>query len=266
LAAAGVSAEDIDLIICATVTSDWRFPATACLIQSALGSRAAAFDLNAGCSGFLFALAQADSAIRAGAARRVLVIGCDVLSRITDYSDPKSCVLFGDGAGAAVINREDGSGRIGPFILHSDGSRPDLLYAPSEHGLMHMEGGAVYRAAVEGMSTSVASLVSECGLRLQEVDLIVAHQANQRILDAVVSRLGVSPQKAFSNIARYGNTSAASIPIALFEAQASNRLADGDLVVVTAFGAGFAWGSGLLRWGTSKHPEKQFVAGVGADA
>lgn len=248
LEAAGIHGSDVDLIICATVTPDHRFPATACLIQSALSSAAAAFDLNAGCSGFLYALAQADASIRAGAVRRVLVVGAEVMSRITDYSDPKTAILFGDGAGAALVERCEGAGEMGPFVLFSDGSRPELLYVDRSTSTIKMEGREVYRAAVTSMVGSVARVLRETGTHPSEVGLVIAHQANQRILEAVATRLGLPSTKMFSNIDRYGNTSSASIPIALAEAQATGALTDGDLVVLTAFGAGFVWGAGLVRW------------------
>lgn len=248
LRSAEVHASDVDLIICATVTSDRRFPSTACLIQSALGSTAAAFDLNAGCSGFLYALAQADATIRAGVAERVLVVGAEVMSRITDYSDPKTAILFGDGAGAALVERCAGSGAMGPFLLFSDGSRPELLYVDPLSSTIKMEGREVYRAAVTSMVDSVTRVLRETRTDPDEVGLVIAHQANQRILEAVAARLGLPSSKMFSNISRYGNTSSASIPVALAEADASGALADGDLVVLTAFGAGFVWGAGLVRW------------------
>ena len=251
LEAAGVPAGQLDLIICATVTSDLRFPATACLIQSALASRAAAFDLNAGCSGFLYALAQADAAIRSGAARRVLVVGAEVLSRITDASDPDTSILFGDGAGAVVVEIAVEGPGLGPFLLFSDGSRPDLLFVDHATDTVRMQGREVYRAAVDGMTASVRRLLASTGNGPDDVGLVIAHQANDRILSAVADRLGLPAGKMFSNISRYGNTSAASIPIALAEAAGAGVLEDGDLVVITAFGAGFVWGAGLVPWGGS---------------
>ena len=251
LDAAGVPAGHLDLIICATITSDLRFPATACLIQAALGSRAGAFDLNAGCSGFLYALAQADAAVRAGAAQRVLVVGAEVLSRITDASDPDTSILFGDGAGAVVVEVAAEGPVLGPFLLFSDGSSPDLLFVDDATDTVRMQGREVYRAAVEGMTDSVRRLLASTGTGPDDVDLVIAHQANGRILAAVADRLGLPTGKMFSNISRYGNTSAASIPIALAEAAGSGVLEDGDLVVITAFGAGFVWGAGLVPWGRS---------------
>ena len=266
LRAAEIKAADVDLVICATVTGDLQFPSTACLIQDAIGARAGAFDLAAGCSGFLYALAQADAAIRSGTAQIVLVVGSEVLSRITDHRDAKTAVLFGDGAGAAVVERTDGATRVGPFSLGSDGSRPELLYVDTGSGLIQMQGREVYRAAVDKMTSSVVELLSDCGMSIRDVDLLVAHQANQRILDAVAARAGIPREKVISNIARYGNTSAASIPIALSEAQSSGLLNDGDLVVLTAFGAGFTWGAGLVRWGTNARTDSERVGAGMADA
>lgn len=259
LAAAGLAGDDVDLVVCATVTPDWTFPATACLIQSGLGSRAAAFDLNAGCAGWLVALAQAHAAIDAGLAERVLVVGCDVLSRITDPDDAKTVILFGDGAGAAVVEKHDGVASVGPFSLYSDGSRPHLLHVANDTGTIRMDGRAVYRAAVSGMADAVRRVLEEGGVDESRVGLVVAHQANARILDAVAVRLGLPPHKMFSNIERYGNTSAASIPIALAEADAAGRLHDGDVLVLAAFGAGFVWGAGLMRWTPRRTADRELA-------
>ena len=247
LESAGIAAEEVDYVIAATVTPDFRIPATASLLQSALGCEAAAFDLNAGCSGFLCGLAQADALVRAGPASTVLLVGVDLLSRIADFSDPKSGILFGDGAGAAVVTRSD-TPHLGPFVLRSDGSRPDLLMASRDGGKVVMAGREVYRRAVQEMSASVRDVAEAGRIALDDVDLVVAHQANGRILEAVAERLGVGPEKLFTNIARYGNTSSASIPIALAEATATGALHAGDRVVVAAFGSGFVWGAGVVEW------------------
>ncbi|MGH2749172.1 MAG: beta-ketoacyl-ACP synthase III [Actinomycetota bacterium] len=250
LARAEVNADEVDAVIVATVTPDYRFPAAACLVQSALGaSRAAAFDLNAGCAGFLYGLAQATAMIESGACRRVLMCGADVLSAITDYTDPRSCILFGDGAGAVLVERVSEGGGLGPFHLRSDGASPELLYVPNDTGVISMHGREVYRRAVDAMARSVGTVLRESGATIDDVDLLVAHQANARILDAVAQRVGLPPEKVVMNIARYGNTSAASIPLALAEAIDTAMLRDGDLVVLAAFGAGFAWGAGIVRWG-----------------
>lgn len=263
LDAAGLDGIDVDLIICATTTPPWRFPATASLIQDALASKAAAFDLNAGCSGFLYGLAQADAVIRSGSAGRVLLVGSETLSHITDRTDPKTGILFGDGAGAAVLEASDDV-TVGPFVLFSDGSRPELLYVSNETNTIRMQGREVYRAAVVAMAESVDRILTETGTGADEVDLVIAHQANARILDGVAARLGLPADRMFSNIDRYGNTSSASIPIALAEAQQTGFLKDGDLVVVTAFGAGFVWGAGLVRWGAGISPDTSLVGAASA--
>lgn len=260
LASAQVEVADVDMIVCATITSTMRFPSTGCLIGAALGTQAPAWDLNAGCSGFLFALAQADALVRSGSARRVLVVGADVMSRITDPDDAATAILFGDGAGAVVVESSE-QHDLGPFQLHSDGARPELLYT-DDRDRVRMKGREVYRAAVNAMSSAVAEVAAAAGLVIQAIDLVVAHQANQRILDAVVERVGLSETQAFSNIASYGNTSAASIPLALFEAQQDGRMSSGDVVIITAFGAGLCWGAGLLRWGASATRGTSSLAGA----
>lgn len=247
LASASVPARDIDYVITATVTPDFRLPATASLVQTALGCDAAAFDLNASCSGFLCGLAQADALVRAGSARTVVVVGVDLMSRIVDHDDPKTAILFGDGAGAAVVTASD-EGRLGPFTLHSDGSRPDLLMASRDGGKVEMSGREVYRRAVQEMTAAVGEATTAAGVSLEDVDLVVAHQANGRILDAVGERLALPPHKLFANVASYGNTTAASVPIALADAHSQGLLEEGSVVVVVAFGAGLAWGGGVVRW------------------
>jgi 3-oxoacyl-[acyl-carrier-protein] synthase-3 len=247
---AGVAGTDVDLVILATCTPDHKMPASASLVQHALGAaNAGAFDLNAACSGFLYGLAQASAFVEAGGARRVLLIGSDVLTTVTDYAEPKSCVIFGDGAGAVVVEAIDGPTRLGPFQLGSDGSQPELLYIPNETGMIHMEGREVYRRAVEGMARSVRDILSSAGLSLSDVDLLVAHQANSRIVEAVAARLELPMERVALNIAEIGNTSAASIPLALSDAVDGGTLRDGDCVVVTTFGAGFTWATGVLHWG-----------------
>lgn len=249
LAVAGVDASSVDTVIVATVTPDMGIPATASLIQHCLGATgAAAYDLNAGCSGFLYALAQANALIVSGTARRVIVVGADTLSRITDHDDRSTAGLFGDGAGAVVLDHCEGTARVGPFLLASDGAQPDLLYLSSDSGKLVMKGRDVYRRAVAEMSEAIQNICVSVGMSPTDVDLFVIHQANARILEAVVERAGLDPAAVVSNIARYGNTSAASIPLALNEAASAGRLDDGDTVVLGAFGAGFTWGAGILRW------------------
>lgn len=245
---AGTPAAEIDTVIVATSTPDHQLPAVAPQVQSVLGATGAAFDLGAGCSGFLYALAQADALVRAGAAESVLVCGADVISRLIDYTDPKTAILFGDGAGAAVVRRDE-TDRLGPFVLHSDGSDPGLLSVPPGEPYLKMNGREVFKRAVEEMTASVREILEAGGLSIDDVDLLVAHQANARILKAVAARLAIPQERVALNIAHLGNTSAASIPLAVHEAMAEGRLRLGDRVVLTAFGAGFVWGAGLLGWG-----------------
>jgi 3-oxoacyl-[acyl-carrier-protein] synthase-3 len=190
------------------------------------------------------------------------VCGADILSRVTDYTDPKSAVLFGDGAGAAVVEQIDGPTRLGPFQLHSDGTEPELLWIPEPGGCIKMEGREVYRRAVDGMTRTVKNLVESAGLSVDDIDLVVAHQANARILEAVAARLRLPRERVVLNISRYGNTSAASIPIAFSEAVDSGRLNNGDVVALTAFGAGFTWGAGLVQWGV-KPDDRTALASAG---
>ena len=246
LEGAGCTSEEIDLIVCATITAPRRFPAVACLIGAALDTRAAAYDMNAGCAGFLFALAQADAAIKAGSAQRVLVVGSDVMSTIIDYEDPRSAILFGDGAGAVLVERSS-ENALGPFDLHADGSSPEILTL-DDNDLVQMQGREVYRKAVAAMTSSLLSLLARSGLEASDIDLVVPHQANQRIIDAVRDRSGLTADQVFSNIEYRGNTSAASIPIALFEAHDQGLLKNDQRVALTAFGAGLCWGSTLLSW------------------
>lgn len=257
LASAALEPADVDHVIVATVTPDFRIPAAASLLQSALGcDSAAAFDLNAGCSGFLCGLSQADALVRSGGAQTVLVTGVDLMSRIVDLTDPKTGILFGDGAGAAVVTAAP-ERRLGPFLIRSDGSRPDLLIAPRDGGKVVMSGREVYRRAVHELTESVRAITDGSGVSLDDVDVVVAHQANGRILDAVAERLGLPSHKVFTNVAEHGNTSAASMPIALAEAHASGALRDGDLVVLAAFGSGFVWGAALARWSVPSPAPKE---------
>lgn len=251
LADAALAPADIDMVIAATCSPDNQLPGVAPAVQHALGAASTgAFDVNVGCAGFIYGLAIADSLIQAQLAQRVLLCGAEVLSRVTNYADLKSCVLFGDGAGAVVIEGVPGRGSLGPFTLAADGSGTPLLRIPYPSRLIEMDGRAIYRHAVDTMATSVRELLEMAGCRPEEVALLVAHQANGRILSAVAERVGLS-DRALVNIERWGNTSAASIPLALVEASRAGRMAPGDLVVLTAFGAGFAWGSALTRWSAS---------------
>lgn len=262
LSMAGIDADRLDYVIVATVTPDYRVPAAASLLQSELGCGAAgAFDLNAGCSGFLCGLGQADALVRSGASENVLVVGVDLMSRIVDLDDPKTGIIFGDGAGAAVVSAA-ADAHLGPFFVRSDGSHPELLIA-HDGGKLQMSGREVYRRAVQEMTASVLEVTARAGVALDEIDLVVAHQANGRILAAVAERLGLPSDKMFTNVSRYGNTTAGSIPIALAEAHAQGALHEGDLVVLVAFGSGFVWGGGLVRWGVTA-PVEDELAGAGA--
>ena len=262
LKSAELTPDDLDLIIVGTCTPDMPVPGSAPLVQAALGAgRAGAFDINAGCTGFITSLAMASSAVASGLATHVLVCGADTLSRITNYEDRRTCVLFGDGAGAVVVGATDTESRLGPFVMGCEGERWDLLYVPAggsarpadgqtvdarEHTI-RMKGQDVYKHACDRM---VQAAREACGdVPLDEIDLVVAHQANARILRTVQERLGLRDDQVVRNIERYGNTSAASIPIALAEVVASGRLREGMRVLVVAFGAGFSWAAGLVRWG-----------------
>jgi 3-oxoacyl-[acyl-carrier-protein] synthase-3 len=257
LGRARLTPEDLDAVIVATITPDLRIPGAGPLLAASLGAASVwAYDLNAGCSGFLVALAQATSLVESGQASRVLVCGADLLSRITDYTDSGSCILFSDGAGAVVIESSEES-CLGPFLLQSDGSRPELLRTRESDGCIEMQGREVYRRAVAEMAGSVTEAARRAGLSLDDVDLVVAHQANARILAAVAERLRLPSERFTTNIATVGNTSAASIPLALGHAAESGQLSEGDTVVLTAFGAGFTWGAGVARWTISAVESEQ---------
>jgi 3-oxoacyl-[acyl-carrier-protein] synthase III len=261
---AGLTPDDLDLILVATCTPDMPVPGSAPLVQASLGAgRAGAFDINAGCTGFICALALGTSAVESGLARHVLVCGADTLSRITNYTDRRTAVLFGDGAGAVVVGASATEPRLGPFVIGCEGERWDLLHVPSggsqqpadaatiaEHGhTIRMKGQDVYKHACDRMTQAARDVCSD--VPLEEIDLVVAHQANARIIRTVQERLGLRDDQVVDNIERYGNTSAASIPIALSESIASGRLRDGMRVVLVAFGAGFSWAAGLVHWGAS---------------
>jgi 3-oxoacyl-[acyl-carrier-protein] synthase-3 len=260
LAAAGVDAQSIDLIVLATSTPDNTFPATAVAVQSALGiNHGAAFDLQAVCSGFIFALATADNFLRSGAFKRALVIGAETFSRILDWNDRGTCVLFGDGAGAIVLDAQPQSG-IKPdrgvltTHLRSDGRHKSKLYVdggPSSTqtvGYLRMEGREVFKHAVGMITDVIVDAFKASGITADDIDWFVPHQANKRIIDASAHKLHIAPQKVVLTVDRHGNTSAASIPLALAVAVADGRLKKGDLVLLEAMGGGFTWGSALLRW------------------
>ena len=257
---AGLAPDELDLIICATSTPDETFPATATRIQSALGmTGGAAFDLQAVCSGFVYGLSVADSFIRSGQAGTVMVLGAETFSRILDWSDRGTCVLFGDGAGAIVVRQvENDGGARDPGILsthiYSDGRHHDALYVdggPSSSqtsGYLRMDGREVFRHAVVRMAEAIDVALASNGLTPGDIDWLVPHQANARIIDAMAKRLNLPADRVVLTVDRHANTSAASIPLALAEATADGRIQAGDLVLIEAMGGGFTWGSALIRW------------------
>ena len=256
LKAARRDAGDIDLVVVATATPDLTFPATAARVQAELGiTQGAAFDLQAVCSGFIFALATADSFLTSGQFKRALVIGAETFSRIVDWQDRGTCVLFGDGAGAVVLEAQENAGDRGVIstFLRTDGRMHDLLYVdggPSETrtvGKVRMVGNAVFRQAVEHISGAMLEACARAGVALDAVDWFVPHQANQRILDGVSRKLGIAADKVVSTVALHGNTSAASVPLALDTAVRDGRIKPGDLVLMEALGGGLTWGAALVR-------------------
>jgi len=260
---AGIQAEDIDVILLGTVTGDATFPSTACYLQEQIGAvNAAAMDVQAACAGFLYNLALADSLIAAGKAKYVLAIGVELLSRIVDWTDRSTCVLFGDGAGAAVIGPADGSGRgIIDTYMKSDGRLANLLCmigggtnVPLQKALdeglntLKMEGPEVFKAAVTAMGDAASRILEKNNLTNEEIDLLISHQANIRIIKATAKRVNMPDEKVFVNVNEFGNTSSASIPIAISEAREQGRLKEGDMLMLVAFGGGFTWGSALVKF------------------
>ncbi len=251
LARAGVAAERLDLVIVATTTADEILPNAAPLVAHALGAtRAGAFDIGAACTGFLSALSVGCGQIEAGRAKRVLVIGADFMSRITDPDDRSTAAVFADGAGAIVLAATEG-GRIGPIILGSDGAGADHIFVEREDGLIHMQGQETFREAVARLSLATTQAVHAAGLHFDDINLFVYHQANGRILSAVGERLGLPADRVLDCIAEYGNTSAATLPLALAHAEIGDRLHPGDRVLLGAFGAGFTWGATVVEWGAA---------------
>jgi 3-oxoacyl-[acyl-carrier-protein] synthase III len=260
LVRAGIDPVEIDLIVCATATPDRTFPATAVRIQSMLGvTKGAAFDIQAVCSGFVYALAIADNFLKAGQSKRALVIGAETFSRILDWSDRSTCVLFGDGAGAVVLEAQPQLGtREDRGIIHtlirSDGRFEDLLYVDGGPGStktvghLRMNGREVFRHAVQKISGVIEETLAETGYASDEIDLFIPHQANKRILDGIAKKLNVAPDKIVMTLDKHGNTSAASIPLALNEAFEAHRVKEGSLVLMEAMGGGFTWGAVLARW------------------
>ena len=253
---AGVEAADVDLLVCATVTPDMMFPTSSALLADELGMpKAAAYDLLAGCTGFVYALAQAYAMLAAGLAQRALVVGGDVLSKILDWQDRSTLVLFGDGAGAVVLEAVDHGGFLG-FELGADGGGGENLWLPgsgSRHfddpdSFVKMNGREVFKFATRIMVYSAEQILAECGKTVEDVDVYIPHQANKRIIDYAVGKLGIPPEKTVVNVDRYGNTSSGSIPLALTDARVEGRLHDGALILMTGMGAGLTWGSALIEW------------------
>jgi 3-oxoacyl-[acyl-carrier-protein] synthase-3 len=259
---AGVSPSELDLVIVATVTPDMFFPATGAILADQLGAKdAAAYDLSAGCTGFVYALAQAHGMVAAGLADQALVVGGDLLSRVVDWEDRSTCVLFGDGAGAVVLERVKEGGFLG-FELGADGSGGQELYIPAGGsrapataetvaGRQHyakMNGPAVFKFATRVLVDSAKKVLEECDVPVDEVDVYVPHQANVRIIDHARRKLGIPEERTIINVDRYGNTSSGSIPLALTDAETDGRLAPGEMVLMTGMGAGLTWGSALIEW------------------
>lgn len=260
LKAAGLEPQAIDLIVLATATPDNTFPASAVTVQASLGiTKGAAFDMQAVCSGFVFALSTADSLLRTGGFERALVIGAETFSRIIDWKDRGTCVIFGDGAGAVVLEATPSSGThqdrgVLATRIHSDGRYKEKLYVdggPSSTGTvgcLRMEGREVFRHAVQMITGAVEEVLADTGFTAADIDWFVPHQANKRIIDACAHKLGLGPEKIVHTVERHGNTSAASIPLAIDEAVLDGRIKPGDLVMVEAMGGGFTWGAALIRW------------------
>lgn len=265
LARAGLEPADLDLVLVGTVTPDMFFPSTACILQDRLGARrAGAMDISAACSGFIYGLAVADGLLRSGAARRILLVGAETLTKVIDWTDRNTCVLFGDGAGAVVLaGSDEGGGRLLTTHLFADGGKGHQLMMPGGgsrhpispamleanlHKIKMGNGNEVFKVAVRAMEDAAIVALKAAGLDVHDVDLFIPHQANLRIINAVGQRLGIPEEKVYVNIQRYGNTSAASIPLALDEAVTAGRLTRGDLLLLCAFGGGLTWGSALIRW------------------
>lgn len=244
---AGLNAAEIDMIIVATSSSDAIYPNTASMVQKAIGAvNASGYDLNAACSGFLFALNAADAFINTGRFKNILVIGAEVMSRRLDWADRNTCVLFGDGAGAAIITADDSDGIEG-IVMHGDGSRGEVL-ACTEKQHITMNGQEVFKFAVKKVPESIEEVLEQCGWRIDEIKHFILHQANVRIIQSVAKRLQIDNEKFPTNLSEYGNTSAASIPILLDELNREGKIQKGDRMVISGFGAGLSWGATALTW------------------
>jgi 3-oxoacyl-[acyl-carrier-protein] synthase-3 len=266
MAAAGITAEELDLIIVATVTPDMFFPSTACFVQKKIGAvNAVGFDISAACSGFLYALQTARHFLNGGPRKTALVIGAEKLSSLINWNDRNTCVLFGDGAGAAIVrwdDRPDAPGRVLSSFMGSDGNLAHLLNVPGggaaqpitaenvhlRPNTIHMEGRETFKHAVTRMCQASEKALAEAGLTAQDVTLVIPHQANARIITAIADRLGVPAERTFMNVDKYGNTSAATIPVSLDEASRSGRIKRGDVLLLVAFGGGFTWASSVIVW------------------
>ncbi|HZU11388.1 MAG TPA: beta-ketoacyl-ACP synthase III [Chloroflexota bacterium] len=270
---AGLETKDIDLVIVGTATPDYQFPATACLVQDSLGIEGGAFDLEAGCTSFVYALSIASAYVSSGMYRNVLVVGSESLSRILDWTDRSTCVLFGDGAGAVVVSAGPYSTFDPQFVLGSDGSGGKALCLPAGGSAMpastetigdrlhfiRMAGPEVFRFATRVVGDATRQVLDKAGLEIEDIDIFIPHQANTRIIDSAVRRVGIPEDRVFINIDRYGNTSSASIPIALYEARQQGKLKRGDTVVMVGFGAGLTWAAGAIQWGTHVELQRQEV-------
>lgn len=260
---AGVSPQDLDMIITSTITPDHIFPSTSCFIQQKIGaSRAGAFDILAACAGFIYAISIGESFVNSGAMETVLVVGAECLSKITDYTDRTTCVLFGDGAGAVIIQKSRTKHEILATNLAADGSQSDVLIMPGGGArnpaslesvqqrthYIQFKGKEVFRLAINNITSLILETVEKNGISLQDIDLIIPHQSNYRIIEATMEKLGLPMEKAFVNIDKYGNTSSASIPIAIDEARKEGRISKGDIVMLVAFGGGLTWGASIIRW------------------
>jgi 3-oxoacyl-[acyl-carrier-protein] synthase-3 len=260
---AGVAAQDIELIVVGTITGDYPWPATACIVQSNLGAvQAGAFDVSAACSGFLYALSCAVDRIEAGRCKKALVIGAEILTRIINWEDRNTCVLFGDAAGAVVLEAGEGDHGILSTHLHADGTQLELLYQPGfgtrilpnveslekKDYFLQMQGNEVFKVAVRSMADVARIALVANNMSVEDIDLFIPHQANIRILEATAKRIGLRDDQVYINVDRFGNTSGATIPLALDEANRAGRIKEGDILLFDAFGGGFTWASALLRW------------------
>lgn len=264
LTESGIAAEDLDHVIVATVSGDFAFPSTGCIVQDAIGAtNAAAYDLGAACAGFIYSLNIADGLIRSGMAKNILVVGVDTLSKFVDWTDRATCVLFGDAAGAVVLTAQEDTDRgIMESVLMSDGSGGKHItlefggsrYPASEYkkddynSHIYMNGAETYRFAVNALGDACCKVIEKAGISVDDITLFVPHQANIRIIESAAKRIGLPEEKVFLNIAKYGNTSAGSIPLGLYEADREGRLKKGDIVLTVGFGAGLVWGANLIRW------------------